>query len=72
MRHLLALTIAAGLAVGTATAQTATEPQLDVTVIEQDSGSSAQGIFVPIFAVLLLLLLHIGGESPAAVVITPA
>ncbi|MEX3015098.1 tail fiber domain-containing protein [Gymnodinialimonas hymeniacidonis] len=56
MKNFLALTLAASLTVNTAFAQSAPQPQMDVTVIHQNTAETAEHIIVPALAILMVLL----------------
>lgn len=53
---MIPLALALSLATAPLHAQQTPVPQLDVTVIQQDSASTAGSLFVPGFALLMLLL----------------
>ncbi len=56
MKNVLALTLATSLTISTAFAQNAPQPEMDVTVIHQNTAESAEQIFVPVLALLMVIL----------------
>lgn len=62
MKKILVPVLCLGLA-APAVAQTSGEPQMSQDMIVEDTASSAQGMIVPILAIILIILALSGGSS---------
>ncbi len=63
MKRLCTIVMAVMLSATPLVAQDAAVPQMDVTMITQDSVDSSGGIIVPLFALILVALAVSGGNG---------